>query len=45
MCCQKEFASGVSFKCPECGKETIARCTKCKRLNINYKCKCGFEGP
>jgi len=36
----------VQFKCPECGKETIFRCSKCRRLSNEYICsKCGFVGP
>jgi len=42
--CGAEFMKGAKFKCPECGKE-IARCNKCKKLSVSYKCKCGFEGP
>jgi len=43
--CKKEFSEGAVFKCPSCGKEIIARCEKCKKLNVKYKCKCGFIGP
>jgi len=36
----------VEFPCPECGKEKITRCSKCKKLINAYKCsKCGFIGP
>lgn len=35
---------GVIFNCPLCKKE-IARCSGCRKLSIEYKCKCGFEGP
>ena len=36
----------VSFKCPQCGKEKITRCGKCRRLSVPYICPgCGFEGP
>ena len=35
----------VEFSCPACGKVTIIRCNKCKRLENKYKCSCGFEGP
>jgi predicted RNA-binding Zn-ribbon protein involved in translation (DUF1610 family) len=36
----------VEFKCPGCGKESIIRCEKCKRLENPYTCKgCGFTGP
>ncbi|MDY6778438.1 MAG: zinc finger domain-containing protein [Candidatus Nanohaloarchaea archaeon] len=38
--------SFVTFPCPECGEETIARCKRCKKLNNAYECEeCGFEGP
>ncbi len=36
----------VKFKCPNCGEETIVRCSQCRRLSNPYVCpKCGFEGP
>lgn len=35
----------VEFKCPGCGKESIIRCDKCKRMENQYTCKCGFTGP
>jgi len=42
--CGKEIAEkGILFKCP-CGKE-IARCGHCRKLTVQYKCDCGFEGP
>jgi predicted RNA-binding Zn-ribbon protein involved in translation (DUF1610 family) len=35
----------VIFKCPRCGAE-IARCGKCRRMGVKYKCPvCDFEGP
>jgi len=34
----------VLFQCPSC-KKRIARCGNCRKLNIKYKCECGFEGP
>ncbi|MFH0836583.1 MAG: zinc finger domain-containing protein [Candidatus Aenigmatarchaeota archaeon] len=34
-----------SFKCPNCSKEIIRRCEKCRKNSIAYRCKCGFEGP
>jgi len=43
--CRKEFSDGVSFACPHCNKEKIARCLKCKKMSVKYKCKCGFVGP
>ncbi|MBU2523251.1 MAG: RNA-binding protein [Nanoarchaeota archaeon] len=43
--CKIDFSAGVKFKCPSCRKETIARCGKCKKMNVKYDCKCGFEGP
>ncbi|MBL7206768.1 MAG: DUF1610 domain-containing protein [Candidatus Aenigmarchaeota archaeon] len=36
----------VKFPCPGCGKETIFRCDRCKKLENTYICsKCKFEGP
>ncbi|MEM5798082.1 MAG: zinc finger domain-containing protein [Candidatus Aenigmatarchaeota archaeon] len=36
----------VEFPCPQCGKEKILRCEKCKRIVNQYTCpKCGFRGP
>ncbi|MCD6403482.1 MAG: DUF1610 domain-containing protein [Candidatus Aenigmarchaeota archaeon] len=36
----------IMFKCPNCGKIEIARCSKCKRLSNPYVCpNCGFKGP
>ena len=36
----------VSFKCPNCGEETIHRCEKCRELGNQYECpNCGFVGP
>ncbi|OYT42740.1 MAG: RNA-binding protein [Candidatus Aenigmarchaeota archaeon ex4484_224] len=35
-----------AFKCPNCGKEWIVRCSTCKALSREYKCpSCGFVGP
>lgn len=37
---------GVEFVCPNCGKATIIRSYKSRKLGITYKCPvCGFEGP
>jgi len=34
------------FKCPNCGKATIARCRRCRNQSVEYKCpECGFVGP
>ncbi len=33
------------FKCPACKEHWIIRCEKCRKNSIEYKCKCGFEGP
>ncbi|MCW1301442.1 MAG: zinc finger domain-containing protein [Candidatus Nanoarchaeia archaeon] len=39
-------SNSVSFSCPNCGKATIVRCGKCRKLVVKYKCSsCGFEGP
>ena len=36
----------VKFPCPKCGKYTIIRCSKCRKIVAKYKCPlCGFEGP
>lgn len=36
----------VRFHCPQCGKETIYRCERCKALENQYQCsKCKFMGP
>jgi predicted RNA-binding Zn-ribbon protein involved in translation (DUF1610 family) len=36
----------VEFRCPACGKATITRCEKCKRLENPYTCpECDFKGP
>lgn len=45
--CQKEVTDDyVRFKCPNCGKEEITRCMKCRKIVAKYRCKaCGFEGP
>lgn len=42
--CEKETTEGVEFECPKCNNK-IFRCTKCRELSIDYKCKCGFVGP
>lgn len=40
------YERGVRFKCPNCGKITIWRCAKCRKLGNLYVCpNCGFEGP
>ncbi|MBW3021239.1 DUF1610 domain-containing protein [Candidatus Woesearchaeota archaeon] len=47
--CGKRMANdpeGVSFPCPNCGNQTICRCSHCKKLSTQYVCpECGFEGP
>ena len=36
----------VKFPCPKCGKYTVIRCLKCRKIVSKYKCpNCGFEGP
>jgi hypothetical protein len=38
--------SAVKFPCPNCGKHTVIRCSKCRKIVSKYKCPlCGFEGP
>jgi len=37
---------GVAFRCPNCGEVIIWRCSKCRKMSVEYKCpKCGFVGP
>ena len=39
-------AGSARFQCPNCGKYTIVRCSKCRKIVTKYKCPgCGFEGP
>jgi len=39
-------SAAVKFPCPNCGKSTIIRCSKCRKIVTKYKCPvCGFEGP
>ncbi len=36
----------VKFKCPNCGKVEIVRCSQCKALSNKYECSnCKFIGP
>ncbi|MCD6226365.1 MAG: DUF1610 domain-containing protein [Candidatus Aenigmarchaeota archaeon] len=36
----------VRFMCPNCGKEEIFRCSRCRIFSNPYVCKkCGFQGP
>jgi len=37
------IADSVVFECPECG-ELIVRCGHCRKMGVNYECKCGFKG-
>lgn len=47
--CRRPFVPGeygVEFPCPNCGKSTIRRCKKCRKLSVEYTCpSCGFRGP
>ena len=47
--CKKKIENdpgAVAFKCPNCGKQEIVRCTHCRQIVAKYKCpECGFEGP
>ncbi|HTT72581.1 MAG TPA: zinc finger domain-containing protein [Thermoplasmata archaeon] len=37
---------GTQFVCPQCGTETLGRCTRCRDQSVTFHCpKCGFEGP
>jgi predicted RNA-binding Zn-ribbon protein involved in translation (DUF1610 family) len=39
-------AGAVKFNCPSCGKSTIIRCSKCRKIVTKYDCHaCGFVGP
>ncbi len=34
------------FKCPQCTKQEVIRCERCRRLAAKYTCpECSFEGP
>ncbi|MDD3175370.1 MAG: zinc finger domain-containing protein [Candidatus Nanoarchaeia archaeon] len=36
----------TNFLCPNCGKQEIVRCRKCREIVTKYKCpECGFIGP
>jgi Zn-ribbon RNA-binding protein len=36
----------VKFDCPNCGKQKIIRCSKCRKIATKYICsQCNFEGP
>jgi Zn-ribbon RNA-binding protein len=45
--CKREVTDDyVKFKCPQCGKNTIVRCMKCRDTVTPYVCdECGFTGP
>jgi len=47
--CKKLIANmrgSVNFKCPNCSKYDIIRCTSCRKLATKYVCpECNFEGP
>ncbi|MFH0861182.1 MAG: zinc finger domain-containing protein [Candidatus Altiarchaeota archaeon] len=45
--CGKEVLSGfVEFKCPNCNKDKMVRCSSCRTLGTPYTChECGFTGP
>ncbi|MCC6043597.1 MAG: zinc finger domain-containing protein [Desulfurococcaceae archaeon] len=47
--CKRPFSPGehgVEFTCPNCGKATIRRCKRCRKLAVEYVCpNCGFRGP
>ncbi len=39
-------AGSVKFKCPQCGKTEIIRCSACRKNATKFTCaECGFEGP
>ncbi|MBU0460031.1 MAG: RNA-binding protein [Nanoarchaeota archaeon] len=36
----------VNFKCPNCGKYELIRCTVCRKNATQYTCpSCEFKGP
>ena len=46
--CKRDVTNvgGITFKCPNCGKYEITRCTHCRKIAAKYKCfECNFEGP
>ncbi|MBN2014215.1 MAG: DUF1610 domain-containing protein [Candidatus Altiarchaeota archaeon] len=45
--CGTEADKGhTEFKCPNCGKGLIVRCSSCRTLGAKYRCsECEFEGP
>jgi predicted RNA-binding Zn-ribbon protein involved in translation (DUF1610 family) len=45
--CNREVVKDyIEFPCPRCGKEKIIRCSQCKTLSKEYKCRnCEFIGP
>ena len=45
--CNKIVTKGhIEFKCPNCGKGNIVRCSHCRETVKTYTCKeCGFVGP
>ncbi|MEM1597228.1 MAG: zinc finger domain-containing protein [Pyrobaculum sp.] len=37
---------GVTFVCPNCGRTTVVRSYRSRKLGVSYKCpECGFVGP
>ncbi len=37
---------GVMFACPNCGKTSIIRSARSRKLGVPYRCpECGFVGP
>lgn len=49
LSCNKRItndAGSVNFKCPNCGKMDIIRCSDCRKIAVKYTCpECGFSGP
>lgn len=42
----KTDKGATMFKCPNCSKERIIRCFRCRKTAIKYKClSCGYTGP
>ncbi|MEK6845809.1 MAG: zinc finger domain-containing protein [Nanoarchaeota archaeon] len=47
--CKKKVVNNpgsVTFRCPQCGKYEIIRCSNCRANAFKYVCPgCNFKGP
>ncbi|MDO8556206.1 MAG: zinc finger domain-containing protein [Nanoarchaeota archaeon] len=47
--CKRKITNMVgstSYKCPNCGKHDVFRCTDCRIIASRYTCPaCSFSGP